>query len=367
MTVTLIKSELYRQGGLEKYSWQIAADFCALGAPVTVLTTGQVTPPFSHPLLNLVCLPVRRSLSVLNVAYFDVLCQRYIAEHPTPIIFSLDRNRFQTHIRAGNGVHAAYLQRRCREEGVAKRVSFALNPLHRLILSLEKQAFEHPELKILFTNSEMVKREILQCYATDPQKIQVVHNGVAWHAVQPAFDQWREEPNCFQFLFIGHNFRRKGLDKLLHALALIKHEPFELSVVGKDKHQNEFEALIQRLDLSNKVRIWGPQTDIIPFYQKADCLVIPSLYDPFANVTIEALAMGLFVLSSKHNGGHEVLNEHNGTVIPDLDDSQVFAKQLKLAMTQPKTKIRAAAIRHSVGHLDFTTQLRSITQRTLQL
>ena len=46
-----------------------------------------------------------------------------------------------------------------------------------------------------------------------------------------------------------------------------------------------------------------------PFYQMADALVIPSFYDPFANVTVEALAMGLFVLSSKHNGGPEILTK----------------------------------------------------------
>jgi UDP-glucose:(heptosyl)LPS alpha-1,3-glucosyltransferase len=188
--ITLIKSELFRQGGLEKYTWQIARDFCALGSPVTVLTSGNVTAPYSDPLLNIVSLPVKHSLSFLNVLHFDKACAAYLDQNPSPIIFSLDRNRFQTHIRAGNGVHASYLQRRSQEEGLAKKLSFSLNPLHHAILSLEKKAFEHPGLKTLFTNSEMVKKEVLQFYSTDPDKIQVVHNGVEWHALQNAFDTW---------------------------------------------------------------------------------------------------------------------------------------------------------------------------------
>lgn len=374
--VTLIKSELFRQGGLEKYTWQIAADFCALGSPVTVLTSGSPTPPFVHPLLNVVSLPVHHRLSFLNVLHFDMACSEYLAKHPTQVVFSLDRTRFQTHIRAGNGVHAAYLKRRSQEEGIVKKLSFALNPLHHAILSLEKKAFEHPDLKTLFTNSEMVKQEVLQFYRTDPKKIQVVHNGVEWHAMQEAFDEWKAQkeknlltlhldPTAFQFLFIGHNFRRKGLEKLLQALAMIKQEHFQLSVIGKEKDLKFFETLVQRLGLEKKVIFFGLQKETARFYQIADCLVIPSLYDPFANVTVEALAMGVFVLSSKNNGGHEVLNQQNGSLIESLDDPASFAETLKQTLNRPKTKESAAAIRQTVKHLDFSNQLRLITETTM--
>lgn len=374
--VTLIKSELFRQGGLEKYSWQIAQDFCALGAQVTVLTSGTSHPPFTHPRLNLVSLPVKRSASFLNVLQFDRACADYLLRHPTPIIFGLDRNRFQTHIRAGNGAHAAYLQRRAQEEGLFKKMTFAVNPLHQAILSLEKKAFEHSDLRVLFTNSEMVKKEILSLYNIDPSKISAVHNGVEWQAMQSAFSEWevaREkaistfalDPKAFQFLFIGHNFRRKGLEKLLQALAVIKGENFQLSVVGKDKYLPYFERVVQRLGLSQKVFFHGLQNPILPFYQLADCLVIPSLYDPFANVTVEALAMGVFVISSKNNGGHEILSAENGTVIESLDDARAFALLLQQALRHPKTPQSALSIRQSIQHLDFSNQLRVITMRTL--
>jgi UDP-glucose:(heptosyl)LPS alpha-1,3-glucosyltransferase len=377
-SVTLIKSQLFRQGGLEKYTWQIAADFCAIGSSVTVLTTGNPSPPFDHPLLKIVSLLLPRyPLSFLNVLHFDKACDAYLAQHPTPVVFSLDRNRFQTHMRAGNGVHAAYLKRRSSEEGPLKKLSFALNPLHHAILSLEKKGFEHPDLKILFTNSEMVKQEVLQFYHTDPEKIRVVHNGVEWQAMQQAFDQWEVQKEktlseipldktAFQFLFVGHNFHRKGLDKLLHALALIKQEHFQLSVLGKEKDLGYFKELTQRLELGKKVFFFGSQMQALPFYQIADCLVIPSLYDPFANVTVEALAMGVFVLSSKNNGGHEVLTEHNGSIIDSLDDPLSFAETLKTVLNRPKTHASAASIRQTIKHLDFSNQLRTITELSIK-
>ncbi len=59
-----------------------------------------------------------------------------------------------------------------------------------------------------------------------------------------------------------------------------------------------------------------------PFYQLADALAIPSFYDPFANVTVEALAMGLFVVSSRSNGGFEILDPSKGIIIENLSESR---------------------------------------------
>jgi UDP-glucose:(heptosyl)LPS alpha-1,3-glucosyltransferase len=365
--VILIKSELFKQGGLEKYTWQLARDFCALGCDITVLTSGEVNAPFAHPQLKVVSFPIAHILSVFNVMHFDRACSNYLADNPSPIVFSLDRNRLQTHIRAGNGVHAAYLDRRAKEEGFAKKVSFALNPLHRAILALERKGFEDSGLRILFTNSFMVKEEILRYYYTDPSKIQVIHNGVEWHALQDKFDVWESKrEDAFQFLFIGHNFARKGLDKLLAALALIKQEHFHLSVVGKDKNSAYFEELAMQLGLAEKVTFFGPQKETTAFYQRADCLVVPSLYDPFANVTVEALAMGLFTLSSKGNGGHEILTPKNGDVIESIDDPVWFSNHLRKALNFKKTAASAQVIRESVKHLDFSQQLRKMTTATLE-
>lgn len=373
LKVILIKSNLNRIGGLEKYTWQIAERFCQENVEVTLLTTGSPTPPFEHPALKIHSFPIAHALSVFNLLHFDRACHTYLQKHPTSIVFSLDRCRFQTHHRAGNGSHAAYLKRRAQEEGWWKRQSFAFNPLHSAILRLEKKTFEHPALKVLFTNSQMVKEEILNQYAIDPDKIAVVHNGVEWMEKQGAFDRWEEEKERFcprrtthELLFIGHNYQRKGLEKLLNALALLPKEDFHLSVVGKEKNLRYFQRGAERRGLSQKVSFLGPQPSSLPFYQMADTLIIPSLYDPFANVTVEALSMGLFVLSSAHNGGKEVLTPETGCIIPDLDDTSQFAALLRQTFEKRKTAASSRAIRGASRHLDFSLQLKKIVDLTLR-
>ncbi len=370
--IALIKSNLSHKGGIEKYTWAMARHFCDRGISVAILTTGCWKPAFEHPLLEVINLAPHYPMSVLNLLHFDYACTRYLEKHPFPIVFSLDRNTHQTHHRAGNGVHAAYLLCRAQEEGLSKKLSFRFNPLHRAILHLEKKTFECPELRCLITNSHMVKEQIVQHYQTDPSKIQVIHNGVEWQGLQESFSAWEQgkrdaatryglDSDAFQLLFIGHNFRRKGLEKLLNALSKIPDRHFQLNVIGKDKDLPFFKRKVEQLHLDGKVLFHGPQASAIPFYQLADALLVPSLYDPFANVTLEALSMGLFVFSSTHNGGKEILTPENGMVIPRLDDAHAFAQVLELGMKKRKTPQSALAIRGSIEHLDFSSQLQKIS------
>ena len=123
---------------------------------------------------------------------------------------------------------------------------------------------------------------------------------------------------------------------------------------------DQYLAKVVQLNLTENVHFFGPSQEIRRFYQLADCLVIPSFYDPFANVTVEALAMGLFVVSSKNNGGHEILNAQNGAVIDDLLSEDAMVAALETALNNRKTENSSHMIRESVKHLDFSNQLRTL-------
>lgn len=375
-TVALLVSRASHPGGLEKYARLTASAFAKRNCHVTVLTLG---PPLRMGYDNIDCVSLGspRPLSVVNLWKYDEAVRRYLREHPFDIVFGFDRTRRQTHLRAGNGVHAAYLQHRSLTDPWHKKLSLRLNPLHHSLLHFERTAFECPELHVLFTNSHMVRHEILSLYRTDPSKVEVIHNGVEWQSWQNAFETWPEArstflrehhlpESAFYFLFVGHGYRRKGLAFLLQGLAQTTGRDVRLLVVGKDQEQSLFESLAEGLDLGQRVHFFGQRTDIVRFYQTADALAVPSIYDPFANVTVEALAMGLFTVSSAYNGGREVLTSHTGRVIEALDQPDAMAAALLAAMARRKTKERAAQIRKSVQHLDISRQLNLLVDKTLQ-
>lgn len=372
--VVLLKSLLCRKGGAEKYALRLAHAFNESGADVTLLTSG--SKPLEPVPFEIVSLEKKSWMSVQAVERFDQFCTDFIKSHPADVVFGLDRNRNQTHLRASNGVHAAYLKRRGMKEGLWKKLFCQINPLHQTLLSIEKNSFESPDLKKIFTNSFMVKEEILHTYSVPSDKIEVVHNGVEWQSLAKPFARWQEErsqhvqhlnlpSSVYHFLFVGHNYRRKGLEELLKALYLLPTKDFHLSVVGREKKIHYFQALVEKLDLKKQVSFFGAQNHLSSFYQLADALVIPSFYDPFANVTVEALAMGLHVVSSLANGGHEVLSEEEGTLIADPLNQQAFSLALLHAMQFPKTPLRASMTREAVKHLDFSHQLGKLINKVL--
>jgi UDP-glucose:(heptosyl)LPS alpha-1,3-glucosyltransferase len=367
-SVIILKSHLAKNGGAEKYTWRIAYALKQQGKSVTLLTNGPVSAPSG---MKVISCPYSSPFSFRFVEKFDRFCSSYTRQNPADIIFGLDRNRFQTHLRASSGVHAAYLLHRQTQDHFFKKISHRFNPLHRTLLQIEKESFEHPKLKILIANSAMVKDEILSFYRTDPRKIHVVHNGVQWQEMASPFENWEQArrdafhhfglpASRFHFLFLGHNYRRKGLEPLLRAFSLLQQRDVHLSVVGKEKNLSHFQHLSRELGIADRVTFFGPCSDITTFYQYADTLVIPSFYDPFANVTVEALAMGLFVVTSKKNGGHEVITPDNGTVIEELSDPESIAESLRQALKKPKTSQSSLQIRNGVARLDFAQQLHQL-------
>ena len=160
-TVVITKERLDQQGGLEKYARRLITAFTERGCNVTVLTT---SPSQTLEKAEVVTLGSRSPSSLVNLWQFNRRCRQWLKDNPRDIVFGMDRTTEQTHYRAGNGVHAAFLQRRSREESILRNLSFTINPRHRLILTYERQAFHNPHLRQLFVNSDMVRQEVRHHY-----------------------------------------------------------------------------------------------------------------------------------------------------------------------------------------------------------
>lgn len=98
-------------------------------------------------------------------------------------------------------------------------------------------------------------------------------------------------------LFVGNDYRKKGLDTLLQVLATLP-EQVVLAVVGNPAHIPEFRRRAESLGVAARVFFLGALQDVAPAYRAADALVHPTLEDTFAMVVLEAMAHGLPVVAS---------------------------------------------------------------------
>lgn len=366
LKVSILKNQLGSGGGLEKYTRLLTEAFLSRGCELTLVGSGDFSLTFKKS-LNVVKFPKKKLSKAYHLYALDQSTQNWLAHHPQDRVVGMERCSKCTHYRAGNGVHRSFLEQRSLTDSAFSRWAFRFSPHHQMVLSLEKKLFESPDLHTLFVNSEMVKNEILSYYTINPEKLVVIHNGVDWDECEGSFnDSINQQPHTFRFLFIGHGYKRKGLSFLLDGLALLKNFPFELTVVGKDKQLSSFHTKAAKLQIEDKVHFVGPQDSTIPFYQNADALVIPSIYDPFANVTLEALAMGVSVVTSKFNGGAEVVNSSNGVIIEELTSPESVAEALKEMMKFPKTAERAVNVRQSISQLSTKNQVGKMVDMILK-
>jgi glycosyltransferase involved in cell wall biosynthesis len=124
-------------------------------------------------------------------------------------------------------------------------------------------------------------------------------------------------------LHVGRLIPRKGIDRLLRALALASTDAdVRLVLVGSGPEEEPLRTLAARLGIAERVAFRGfvDQPALPAVYAEADVFAFPTLDDPFGIVLLEAMATGLPVVASPHGGATPDLVENgvNGfVVLPD--------------------------------------------------
>ena len=239
------------------------------------------------------------------------------------VLFSLERVSACDVFRVGDGVHAAWLERRARFSTAWQRFSFPINPKHRALLRLEKEALT--SAKRVIVNSRMVQEEIARFYGSEiAEKTALVYNGIdveKWRAAPASLEELRRELGLSLeekvAVFVGSGWARKGLP---WAEAATREAGFTLLVCGNGR-------LPARS--AGHVRFLGVERPVATVLHAADAFILPTIYDPFSNATLEALAVGLPIITSTANGVAEILDPAiDGTAVADPSDIPALAAAL---------------------------------------
>ena len=135
-------------------------------------------------------------------------------------------------------------------------------------------------------------------------------------------------------LFVANDFRKKGLETLLKALALCPVD-FVLAVVGNNSQQGLYAEVSKKLKVADRVFFIGSLKDIAPAYEAADCLAHPTLEDTFAMVVLEAMSHGLPVVVSNSNycGISSLLQDGiNSWIVSDPTDAFELHDALEIVL-----------------------------------
>ena len=276
-------------------------------------------------------------------------------------LFSLERIHTCDAYRAGDGVHAEWLQRRARFEPFWKPWLRQYNAKHRETLALEKHLFGPDGARLVIANSRMVQAEIVQHFGYPAERIHVVHNGVPPFTVPPeARAQTRRElglrDDDFAVLFAGSGWERKGLRFAIEAMNAARLPNATLLVAGRGNERG--------LPRSGRGRFLGPVKDMTRCLAAADAFLLPTLYDPFSNACLEALAAGLPLITTAHNGFAEIIEPGlEGEVVAQPDDIAALAA----ALEKWSDPARRAAIRPRLLTLGAQFSIAENVRQTLAI
>ena len=270
--------------------------------------------------------------------------------------------------RAGDGVHAQWLENRARSLGPLRRLALRLSLFHWHLIHAERRLFASPRLRAIICNSYMVRDELSRWFPAVSDRLHVIHNGVDLERFDPDLARVDREAmrqrlgipeGARTLLFVGSGFERKGVKVLIDAFARIRSRTDFLVVVGRDRHASRYRAHAESLGISDRIHWAGAQENVLPWYGLADAFVLPTLYDPFPNAALEALACGLPVITSRQCGAAEIIREGwNGYVCPDpLNPDELADRVSKALEDSPSMRINARTSVKALGLQDMTQAL----------
>ena len=317
--IAFLRRRFSPTGGAERYLLRLASGLAAQGHRITLYC--EDWSPRENPFQE-----VRKIESNDPFTYArKVMAQPLRDRHD--IVFSLERVPGCDLYRAGDGLHADWLAYRRAFHPVLGRARTLLRSKNRQLCKLEAQVFAPGGVRRVICNSRFVADQVIKRFDFSPDLIDVIYNGVPYLQFSSGDRALGRRalglnPDDYVILLVGAGVERKGHAIAREAMRHIKKKYAKLVIID------------------------SPPTVAMPHvYAAADVFLLPTLYDPFANVTLEALAAGLPVITSAQNGASEIMeNEVNGFILPRADDDKLLVHLLDyLSLPENRARFRQPA------------------------
>ncbi len=190
----------------------------------------------------------------------------------------------------------------------------------------------------VFLNSKLLsgfreKIEIIP-FGIDIKKFEINHE------IEKKRDEIKKSYGFPIILFVGNLLPYKGLQYLILAMREVKGN---LLIIGDGILKNKLQEIVTKNSLEKKVHFLGKKSydELVPFYYACDIFVLPSLYESFGNVQLEAMTCGKPVINTKIPTGVPEISIHGetGLTVPP-GDSSALAEAIKRLVENEEERVR---------------------------
>lgn len=303
-----------RGGGTERDAITTAECLRASGHQVTFFANEVRGPSRDFTVRKVAGLRLGRTAGLMSFAYgAPAAAHRQGAD----LVMSFARTIGVDVMRSGGSAHISYLRAARKWRGNLGSIAMRASPYHRAQVFIERRAFASPQLRTAIAVSNLVRDDLIREFQLPGAKVVTLYNGVDLERFAPARDDSAQREirsslglydGAPMVAFVGNGFGRKGLKFLIAAWSEVARGA-HLIVVGTDQNSRAYQHEAMRRGLGARVHFVGAMPDVTRLFHAVDAVALPSLFEPFGNVVLEALASGVPVLSSAQSGAAERLPE----------------------------------------------------------
>jgi UDP-glucose:(heptosyl)LPS alpha-1,3-glucosyltransferase len=366
MDIGLVKRSFHLQGGGERQIGYLIEGLLAQGHAVHLFSEPPL--PIDRPAgLTYHVIPAIPAPHAFRALSFAMLVRSALRRADLAVVQSFDRTLGQQIYRAGEGVHREWLQRKRRSLPALASGWSHFSPFDRVMLALERQVF--CQTPMIVANSQRGQGEIARHYGIPRTRMTTIYNGVdtdRFHVDvrrrlrEAQRTAWRVSADDLVLLMVGSGLHRKGLGRAIETLAELRRRGVvhvRLVVVGAGRLA-PYRRLAHRVSVADLVRYEGHRADVERCYAGADLFVLPTLYDPFANACLEAMACGLPVLTTAVNGVAELLRDGvNGCVLGDAASAEAVADAVQRLLPSERRRAMGEAAQQTASEYPLSRAL----------
>lgn len=362
MKILLTLYKYFPWGGLQKDTMRVIEEAVARGHEVEVLTTSWDYP---KPQGN-VCITLVQPQGFSNhtrMENFSISFQQRLAKGGIDVSLAMNRVAGADFYFAADSCMKLYLPKK------HSALALRLLPRYRAVLRQEARIFEPPSHTKIMYIADIQRKEFKEAYGIGDDRLICLPPGMNPKCVRPAnADEIRSRKrqelglneNDAAIILVGTNYMRKGVDRVLAAIAALPQEQrsqLRFFLAGNDDTV-KVNKLAAKYEVASNFTHLGPRDDVDELLLASDLMVHPAREEGTGTVLVEALASGLPVICSAACGFCTYVNDATATVTPEPFSQADLNKMLKDALINlPRLKSRTIQYASSQ---DFTARTKTI-------